>query len=214
LAGRYSSLELFAEFAMNNGDEELTHLEQTIVDHAKKRYRRHVFRYGHLLGWLLVPAAAVLFVPAMHPYQHGLSLFILVALLLSQAFTSTRIIGKLATTVDRDRNIELEIPPRKTGFPLKSRPGLLFSILLFPVILLWVRLTGTHWSFDSVGEAIAVEAGLEFYIAIFALLAGIVGCLCTRNHPFYSKSMSFGAELALCFGALIAIAWVLGLGHS
>jgi hypothetical protein len=198
---------------MNNGDEELTHLEQTIVDHAKKRYRRHVFRYGHLVGWLIVPIAAVLFVPAMHPYQQGFSLFILVVLLLSQSFTSTRIIGKLSAIVDRERNIEPAIPLTKAGVSLGSRPGLLFYVLMFPIALSWVGLTEMHftWNLAGVSEVFAVESALGLYTAIIAMVGSYFVYFCTKNEPISSKLMGFGASVMVWFFMLIAIAALLAM---
>jgi hypothetical protein len=196
---------------LNNDDEELTRVERAIVDHARKRYRRFIFRYGHLAGWLIVPLAAILFIPTMQSYQQRLSILMLAILLFSQSFISTRIIGKLAATVDCNRNIEFGIPPRKAGFSLRSRPGLLFYVLLFPIALFWVRLTETHstWGLAVIGEAIDVECVLGFYAGIIAILGGVLGTLCTKNQPRYDKLMSFGGELALWLFALIPAAAVL-----
>jgi hypothetical protein len=185
---------------LDNADEELTRHERIVVDHAKKHYRRFVFRHGHLIAWLLVPMAAVLFVPAMHPYQNQLSILIVVVLLLAQSFTSARVIGKLATTVDRDRNIEPEIQPRKAGFSLRSRPGLLFYILLFPIIFIGVGSTEPHFTWGAtVFEVIAIECALGMYVAIITILVGILGMLSTKNERFYDKVMAFGG---LRFGFL------------
>jgi hypothetical protein len=199
---------------LNNDDEELSHLERTIVEHAKKRYRRFVFRQGHLVAWLVVPIAAILFIPAMQIHQQGLSILILLMLLLSQSFVSTRIIGKLAASADLHRNIEPGIPPREAGFSLGSRPGLLFYVLVFPIALIWVAMTETHftWSLAGASEIIAVESVVGFYTAIIAISGGALGTVCTRNQPIYGRLMSFGGEVAFWFFVLIAIAAVLGLG--
>jgi hypothetical protein len=91
---------------MNNVDEELTYLERVVVDNAKKRYRRRIYRYGFLILCLIVPMMTVaLFVPMARPFREGLASGVVVVMLISQSITSTRIIGKLTATMGGARNI-------------------------------------------------------------------------------------------------------------
>jgi hypothetical protein len=85
--------------------------------------------------------------------------------------------------------------------------GLAFYLVIFPVVLIWVGLTETHFSWV---EVIAIELMFGLYIGLGALLVGIPGWLCTKK-PAFDKLMSFGGAVEFWLFLMIEIVAKLGL---
>lgn len=79
-----------------------TRLEKELVAVAASRYQRSFYRWGHLLAWLFLPLAVLMFVPALEPYSDWLAWGGMLLIFEWYHVVTTRIIGKLnaAESVD------------------------------------------------------------------------------------------------------------------
>src|SRR5580692_6328283 len=117
--------------------DNLTNLEQRIVELAAQRYRRPFFRWGHLLGWLSLPLVALSFVPAFK--SRDIWIVCAVNLLIFEWYfvLSTRIIGKLSTQegIELSQNACNEGDQKRTASP-RFRSTWLTMACLLPLSLL------------------------------------------------------------------------------
>lgn len=75
--------------------DELDDFERKLVALSARRYRRAFYRWGHLLGWLVLPITGLMLEPAMQPYSEWLLTAVFLLMFHWYFVVSTRVIGKL-----------------------------------------------------------------------------------------------------------------------
>jgi hypothetical protein len=87
--------------------------------------------------------------------------------------------------------------------------GISFYVLLFPVVLIWrnVEDLSQAFTFTQLGNVLGIEAMAGLYVALAALVVGVLGSILAKNNSFFDRLMSFGGAVALYFMGVVILGY-------
>jgi hypothetical protein len=191
-------------------EKDLSDPELKIAASAARRYRRPFYRWGHLLGWLMVPLVVLYFVPAFARYRVWINGGIILCIFVWYYVNHTRVIGKLAAGADIDRSqlAEAEQVPRGIRI-LFYRPTLAILMALLPISVFLVL--AAEKKSNSIPEFFLAVWAMETVLAIILMFVAAAA-----SYVFYFLGNKSAATrltviwLGLAFWGFFVSAMILG----